>query len=127
MQGVKTVGWATTSEEEDDSVCEATAPLLAAKSTASTADDRVGDVWASSALRTGRRKSSTAKLGIERLVRTREKLWPTAVAALVSSVPAFLVGFTLGFTSAALLELTATTEPEKYQLNRGHAELFGVR
>jgi len=39
-----------------------------------------------------RRKSSTAKLVVERLVRTRERLWATGISATVAAIPALLVG-----------------------------------
>ena len=51
-----------------------------------------------------RRRSSIAKLAIERLVRTRERLWATTISAIVSAIPALLAGYTIGFPSFALLE-----------------------
>ena len=51
-----------------------------------------------------RRRSSIAKLAVERLVRTRERLWATTISATVSAIPALLAGYTIGFPSFALLE-----------------------
>ena len=54
-----------------------------------------------------RRKSSTAKLAVERLVRTRERLWATAISASVAAIPTLLVGYTLGYPSSAIPQLQA--------------------
>ena len=71
-----------------------------------------------------RRKSSAAKLAIERMVRTRERLWSTTVSALIASIPALLVGFTIGYPSPALLDLGDL--PEDFRFNTLLSDLFGV-
>ena len=43
-------------------------------------------------------------------LRQRERLWSTVVATFVASIPALLVGYTLGFASSALLDLTGDTD-----------------
>ena len=75
-----------------------------------------------------RRRSSTALLGVERVLRTRSRLWSTALSAFVVSIPALLVGYTLGFASSALLDLTgdAADVPEAYLFNRLVSDLFAV-
>ena len=75
-----------------------------------------------------RRLSSTALLGAERVLRTRSRLWSTALSAFVVSIPALLVGYTLGFASSALLDLTgdAADVPEAYLFNRFVSDLFAV-
>ena len=73
-----------------------------------------------------RRKSSVAKLSIERLVRTRERLWATTIFAAVSAIPALLVGYTLGFSSPALIELTDKTLMLDRQFSDLLSSLFGV-
>jgi len=71
-----------------------------------------------------RRKSSTAKLVVERLVRTRERLWATGISATVAAIPALLVGYTLGYPSSTLSELTAL--PSDFRFSDLLASLFGV-
>ena len=75
-----------------------------------------------------RKLSSTALLGVERVLRTRSRLWSTALSAFVVSIPALLVGYTLGFASSALLDLTggAADVPEAYLFNRLVSDLFAV-
>ena len=75
-----------------------------------------------------RKLSSTALLGVERVLRTRSRLWSTALSAFVVSIPALLVGYTLGFASSALLDLTggAADVPEAYLFNRFVSDLFAV-
>jgi len=73
-----------------------------------------------------RRRSSVAKLAVERLVRTRERLWATTIFVTVSAVPALLVGYTLGFSSSALLELTDKNLPLDRQFSDLLSSLFGV-
>ena len=50
-------------------------------------------------------------------VAQKERLWTTALYVLISSGPALLVGCTLGFPSAALLDLDLDSE---------QSDLFGV-
>ena len=71
-----------------------------------------------------RRKSSAAKLAIERIVRTRERLWSTTISAFIASIPALLVGFTIGYPSPALLDLGDL--PEDFRFNTLLSDLFGV-
>ena len=76
-----------------------------------------------------RRRSSTAKLALERVLRTRQRLWSTAVSAFVASIPALLVGYTIGFPSSALLDLTGDEGdlPKDYQFTTLLSDLFAVR
>ena len=71
-----------------------------------------------------RRKSSTAKLAVERPVRTRERLWATAISASVAAIPTLLVGYTLGYPSSAIPQLQAL--PPGRQFSDLLAALFGV-
>ena len=73
-----------------------------------------------------RRKSSAAKLAIERMFRTRERLWSTTISALIASIPALLVGFTIGYPSPALLELRAREVPDDFRFTTLLSDLFGV-
>ena len=75
-----------------------------------------------------RRRSSTAPLEVERVLRTKARLWSTALSAFVVSIPALLVGYTLGFTSSALLDLTgdAADVPEAYRFSGLVSDLFAV-
>ena len=52
-----------------------------------------------------RRRSIAAVLAIVRLVRTRERIWTTAISSAIASILMLLVGFTLGFPSASVLQL----------------------
>ncbi len=74
----------------------------------------------------GRRKSSTAKLAIERMFRTRERVWSSAVSSLIAAIPALLVGFTIGFPSPVLTELTADSVDQKYKFDYLMSDLFAV-
>ena len=61
--------------------------------------------------------------------RPRERLWTTALASLVAAVPALLVGYTLGFASSALLDLTgdaAAGIPRDYVFSSAVADVFAV-
>ena len=71
-----------------------------------------------------RGKSSTAKVAVERLVRTRERVWATAISSTVAAIPALLVGYTLGYPSSTLMELTAL--PSDFRFSDLLASLFGV-
>ena len=55
--------------------------------------------------RYARRRSTAAALAIERLVRTRERIWTTTISTLIASIPMLLLGFTFGFPSASVLQL----------------------
>ena len=76
-----------------------------------------------------RRRSSTAMLALERVLRTRQRLWSTAVSAFIASIPALLVGYTIGFPSSALLDLSGDTGdlPKDYQFTTLLSDLFAVR
>lgn len=79
--------------------------------------------------RTHRRRSSTALLGAERVLRTRERLWSTALSALVASIPSLLVGYTIGYASSAILDLTGRGTahlPKDYRFSPRQSELFAV-
>ena len=54
-----------------------------------------------------RRKSSTALLALERLVRSRERVWSTTLSTLIASITMLLCGFTFGFPSVSVLYITA--------------------
>ena len=56
-------------------------------------------------LRYARRRSTAAGLAVERLMRTRERLWTTTVSTAIASIAMLLMGFTLGFPSASVLQL----------------------
>lgn len=56
-------------------------------------------------LRYARRRSTAATLAVERLVRTRERLWTTTVSTAIASMSMLLMGFTLGYPSASVLQL----------------------
>lgn len=49
-----------------------------------------------------------------------ERIWATWLCAVASSGPAFLVGCTLGFSSAALLD------PDLKDFSSKESDLFGV-
>jgi len=76
-----------------------------------------------------RRRSSTAKLALERVLRTRQRLWSTAVSAFIASIPALLAGYTIGFPSSALLDLTGDEGdlPKDFQFTTLLSDLFAVR
>ena len=60
---------------------------------------------------------------------SRERLWSTFLSACVASIPGMLVGYTLGFASSALLDLTgdgAADVPETYLFTRLISDLFQV-
>ena len=63
-------------------------------------------------------------------LRPRERLWSTVVAAFVASIPALLVGYTLGFASSALLDLTGDTDddavPSDYYFGDTVSGIFAV-
>lgn len=137
MEGEKRVGWSINDGDEDssdeDSVDEDTVPFISASSVSDSAQaERNGQPgsrrWADlrNGRAKGRRKSSTAQLALERLVRTRERLWSTAVASAVACIPTLLLGFTLAFPAPVLLELTADSAPEKYKFGTQLSEIFGV-
>lgn len=71
-----------------------------------------------------RRKSSTAKLAVERLVRTRERVWATAISAFVAAIPTLLVGYTVGYPSSTIPDLQAL--PPGRQFSGLLSALFGV-
>ena len=73
-----------------------------------------------------RRKSSTAKQVIERMVRTRERLWAVTVSSTIAAIPALLVGFTIGYPSPVLLDLQGDSVQENQRFNALMADLFGV-
>ena len=67
--------------------------------------------------------------GRQRRRRPRERLWTTTLASLVAAVPALLVGYTLGFASSALLDLTgdaAAGIPRDYVFSSAVADVFAV-
>ena len=58
--------------------------------------------------------------------RQRERIWTTVVFVTIASVPALLVGCTLGFPSIALLDLRELEEREEYKFNTLLSDIFGV-
>ena len=54
-------------------------------------------------------------------------LFTTFVIIIVACVPALLVGCTLGFPSAALLDLRENESRMKYKFNTVMSDIFGVR
>ncbi len=74
----------------------------------------------------GRRRSSTAKLAVERLLLTRERVWSSAVSSLIAAIPALLVGITIGFPSPVLSELTSDSIDQKYKFDYIMQDLFAV-
>lgn len=60
----------------------------------------------------------------------RERLWPTIVSTLVASISALLLGYTYGFPSTALMDLTGDVEEisDSYQFSTTLlCDLFAVR
>ena len=57
-------------------------------------------------------------MSLLKLKNTKERIWATAISAVISSGPAFLVGVTLGFPSVVLVDL---------DLSNTHSDIFGVR
>ena len=72
--------------------------------------------------RYARRRSTAAALAIERLVRTRERIWTTAISTLIASLPMLLMGFTLGFPSVSVLQLRES--PGNRRFNAIEIDLF---
>ena len=56
----------------------------------------------------------------------RERIWITALFVTISSLPALLVGCTLGFPSIALLDLRELETREDYKFNTILSDVFGV-
>ena len=55
-----------------------------------------------------------------------ERIWTTVLFVTIASIPALLVGCTLGFPSIALLDLTELEEREDYKFNTLLSDIFGV-
>ena len=75
-----------------------------------------------------RRRSTVAELAVERFVLTREKRWSVGISSFVASILALLIGFTIGFPSNAILDLTgeATELPPEYLLPTSLLSVFAV-
>ena len=56
----------------------------------------------------------------------KERVWVTLLLASVASIPALLVGCTLGFPSAALLDLKDLEERPEFKFNSLLSDVFGV-
>ena len=59
-------------------------------------------------------------------VLSHHQVWGVVVSAVVSSLPAFLVGVTLGFSSSALLDLDDLETRQEYKFNLVLSDMFGV-
>ena len=59
-------------------------------------------------------------------VSSRQQVWGVFVSATVASLPAFLVGCTLGFSSSALLDLTDLERRPEYKFTITLSDTFGV-
>ena len=53
-----------------------------------------------------RRRSTVAELVVERFVLTRERRWSVGISSFIAAILALLIGFTIGFPSNAILDLT---------------------
>ena len=75
-----------------------------------------------------RRRSTVAELAVERFVLTRERRWSVGISSFVASILALLIGFTIGFPSNAILDLTgeATELPSEYLLPTSLLSVFAV-
>ena len=59
----------------------------------------------------------------------RPRLWPTTISSFVAAIPALLVGYTIGFASPALPDLTGESSgaiPSNYVFSSSLADLFAV-
>ena len=56
----------------------------------------------------------------------RQRLWATFLSAVVASLPALLVGCTLGFPSGALLDLIDLEDRPDFKFNSILSDVFGV-
>ena len=60
------------------------------------------------------------------LVYSRHQVLGAFVSAVVASLPAFLVGVTLGFSSSALLDLDELEPRPEYKFNYILSDIYGV-
>ena len=84
----------------------------------------------SSSVGTSYSRSNGVPAGVAMKRQARERLWSTAIAAFVASIPALLVGYTLGFPSSALLDLTGNGTadiPSSYVFSSTLGDIFAVR
>ena len=72
----------------------------------SMSPDGAGSTNSDLAAADGRETLLSGGGGAEESRPIRERLWSTALAAFVAAIPSILVGYTLGFASTALLDLT---------------------
>ena len=59
----------------------------------------------------------------------RPRFWPTTISSFVAAIPALLVGYTIGFASPALPNLTGESSgaiPSNYVFSSSLADLFAV-
>ena len=94
--------------------------MPASRPSVSMGDDRVS----SSAL-------SDSISGIEKRPRDggRPRLWPSAISSFVAAIAGLLAGYTIGFSSPALPDLTGESSgaiPSNYVLSSFLADLFAV-
>ena len=57
----------------------------------------------------------------------RERVFMSFLFLMITSIPALLVGCTLGFPSAALLDLQELEKRQSYKLDIVLSDVFGVR
>ena len=57
---------------------------------------------------------------------SRQRVWAVFVSAIIASLPALLVGCTLGFPSGALLDLTDLEPRPEYKFNSVLSDIFGA-
>ena len=76
-----------------------------------------------------RRRSTVAELVLERFVITRERRWSVGLCTLVSTLLAFLMGYTIAFPSSAILDLTGEAKelPPDFLLSTLLLSIFAVR
>ena len=73
-----------------------------------------------------RRRLTAAALAIEQLVRTRERIWTTAISTLIASISMLLVGFTVGFSSASVLQLQELPSSRRFDTVQIHFYVVSV-
>ena len=75
-----------------------------------------------------RKRSSIAKLALDRLAKTRERQWSVALSSFIVAITALLMGMTIGFPSTTSLDLTGEDEelPRDYLFSTLLLSLFAV-
>ena len=103
----------TNDDDETRSLGEST-PLLANRD---ESDGKPGGAWWNPLVCFCRPSRSTAKP-------ERERVWSSALTAVVAVIPTLLVGFTLGYSSAAVLQLQDLSGEHRF--SDSLAAAFGV-